>query len=82
VSRSVDDIYPVVYTVSFPITGGCGAGNRNTPFLLLLHPVHRRRTLVYFANLVRNTRVVKDTFGRGRLTGIDVGHDAYIPSQI
>jgi hypothetical protein len=36
---------------------------------------------VYFANLVRYTGVIKDTFGSGGLTGIDVGHDADIPGQ-
>jgi hypothetical protein len=31
---------------------------------------------------VRDARVIKDTFGGGGLTGIDVGHDADIPGQI
>jgi hypothetical protein len=79
VARRVDDVDAVVDTVSFPETGRRGAGNRNAALLLLLHPVHRRRTLVHLANLVRDARVIKDTFcGRG-LTGIDVGHDADIP---
>ena len=81
-SWSINDINAMIYAVPFPVACGSSAGNRNTAFLFLLHPVHRRRTLVYFANLVRNTGVVKDPFGRGRLTGIDVGHDADIPGQI
>ena len=69
----------VVTAVAFPETGRRRAGNRDTSLLLLLHPVHRRRTLVHLANLVRDARVIKDTFGGGSLTGIDVGHDADIP---
>src|SRR6185503_12841572 len=82
VTRSIDNIDAMINAASFPVAGGRSAGNCDTALLLLLHPVHRRRTLVYLANLVRDTRVVKDTFGGGGLTGIDVGHDADIPSKI
>jgi hypothetical protein len=34
---------------------------------------------VHLADFVRNARVIKDPFGGGGLTGIDVGHDADIP---
>ena len=54
----------------------------DTALLLLLHPVHRRRTLVHLANFVRDAGVIEDTFRGGGLTGIDVGHDADIPRQI
>src|SRR5262249_38618946 len=50
--------------------------------LLLLHPVHGGRAIVDFADLVALPRVVEDTLGRGRLTGIDVGHDADIPIEL
>src|SRR5213075_175351 len=65
--------------IPFPETGGRGAGDSDTALLLLLHPVHRRRALVHLADFVRDTRVIKDTFGGGGLTGIDVRHDADIP---
>ena len=71
----------MVDAVSFPETGGCSAGNRDTALLFLLHPIHRRRTLVHLADLVRDASVIKDTFGGGGLTGIDVGHDADVPDQ-
>jgi hypothetical protein len=44
--------------------------------LLLLHPVHDGSALVDLAHLVGAARVVEDPLGRGRLAGIDVGHDA------
>ena len=47
-------------------------------FLLLLHPVHGRRTFVDFAHTVQATSVEEDTLRRGRLPGINVGHDADI----
>jgi len=34
---------------------------------------------VHLANLVGDARVLKDSFGGGGLTGIDVRHDADIP---
>src|SRR6185503_13936595 len=59
-----------------PLAGGGRGGDGDPPLLLLLHPVHGRRALVHLADLVRAARVVQDALGRGRLTGIDVGHDA------
>src|SRR6185369_4300545 len=82
VARSVDDVDAMIDAVSFPETGGCSAGNGDTTLLLLLHPVHRRRTLVHLADLVCDAGVIKDTFGGGGLTGIDVGHDADIPELV
>jgi hypothetical protein len=34
---------------------------------------------VDLADLVRNPGVEQDPFGRGRFSGIDVGHDADVP---
>jgi len=82
VTGSVDNIDAMIDAVSLPVTGCSGAGNRDTALLLLLHPVHRRRTLVHLANFVRDARVIEDPFRGGGLTGIDVGHDADIPRQI
>src|SRR6185369_1064924 len=79
VARSINDIDAMIDTVSFPETRRRSAGNGDTALLFLLHPVHRRRTLVHLADLVRDACVIKDTFGGGGLTGIDVGHDADIP---
>lgn len=72
VSGSVDDVDPVI----LPIAGGGGAGDRNTTFALLLHPVHRRGTLVGVADLVVHAAVEKNAFRQRGLAGINVRHDA------
>jgi hypothetical protein len=74
VSRGINDIDAVIA----PETGRRGRGNRNAAFLLLDHPVHRRRTLVHLANLVIDAGVIEHSFGRSGLTGIDMRHDADI----
>lgn len=43
VARGVDDVDAVV----FPVASGGGRGDGDAALLLLLHPVHRRRTLVH-----------------------------------
>src|SRR5699024_2307573 len=61
-----------------PVASSCCGRNSDTALLLLSHPVHGRRTIVGFANLVVNTGVVQDSFRRCRLAAIDVSHDANI----
>jgi hypothetical protein len=78
VARRVDNIDSVIDTIALPETGSRSAGDSDPALLLLLHPVHGRRALVDFPNLVGYARVVKDTFCRGGLAGIDVRHDADI----
>ena len=64
-----DDINAVVVKLSvhaLPEAGRCSRGNRNTPLLLLLHPVHGCRAIMHFTNLVRQAGVEKNTLsGRG-----------------
>src|SRR4030095_2028555 len=75
VSRSVDDVDSMV----LPETCGRGGRDRNPALLFLLHPIHRRRTLMNFTDLVIDPGVVEDALrGRG-FAGVDVGHDADIP---
>src|SRR3546814_1292954 len=45
---------------------------------LLLHPIHRGGAIVDFPDLVGFAGIIKDTLGGGRLTGIDMRHDADI----
>ena len=71
-TRRVDNIDGVI----LPLAGGRGRSNRDAAFLLLLHPVHHRRSFMHFADFVRPASVIEDTLGRGRLSGIDVSHDA------
>src|SRR5438034_3344872 len=73
-SRRIDDIDAMVV----PETSRGGRRYRNPTLLLLLHPVHRGRAFVHFANLVIDTRVVEDPLGGRGLAGIDVRHDANV----
>src|SRR5262249_2140121 len=50
--------------------------------LLLLHPVHRRGSLVDLAELVGHTRVEQDALRRRGLTRVDVGHDPDVPGPV
>src|SRR5699024_7583001 len=72
VAGGVDDVELVV----LPVAGRRGGRDRDAALLLLLHPVHRRGTLVRLAELVVHAGVEEDAFRRRRLAGIDVGHDA------
>ena len=74
VSGSVDDVNLIVV----PKTGRGRGGNGDTAFLFLFHPVHSRSAIVRFTDLVVNTGVEQDAFRRGRLTSIDVCHDANV----
>ena len=71
VTRGVDDIDAGVT----PETGGRGGGDGDTTLLLLLHPVHGRRSLMGIADLMGLTGIVQDTLGQRGLTSIDVCHD-------
>ena len=72
VTGGIDDIDPVI----LPEAGRCGGCDRDTAFLLLFHPVHGRRTLVHFADLVRLTRIEQDSL-RGRcFSRVDMRHNS------
>ncbi len=76
VARGVDDLDAVVLTVLVPEARGSSGGNGYAALLLLNHPVHGGSALMDLTDLVGLTGVVKNTLGRGGLTGIDVSHDA------
>ena len=81
VPGGVDDVEAVLrqrHVHARPERGRGSGRDRDAALLLLLHPVHRRGTFVHFADLVVDAGVEQDAFGRGRLAGIDVGHDAEI----
>ena len=69
-TRRVNDIDLMVV----PGGGGGGGGNRNAPFLLLGHPVHRRGAFVNAAHLADAARQVKRPLGYGSLAGVNVGN--------
>ncbi len=74
VTRGVDDVDARIA----PEAGRGSRGNRDASLLLLFHPVHRRGTLMRFAELVVHAGVEQDPFRRRGLAGVDVGHDADI----
>ena len=75
-ARGVDDLDAVVLTVLVPEARGSSGGNGYAALLLLNHPVHGGSALMDLTDLVGLAGVVKNTLGRGGLTGIDVSHDA------
>src|SRR5690606_12397633 len=81
VPRGVDDVEPVLRQGLVHAPPERGGGRRldgDAALLLLLHPVHRRRTVVGLAQLVVDAGVEQDALGGGGLAGIDVGRDAEV----
>ena len=74
VARRVDDIDGAI----LPLAGGRSRGNGDAPLLLLLHPIHHRRTFVDFANLIGTARVIENALRGCGFPGINVRHDADI----
>ena len=77
VTGGIDNIDPM----TLPESSRSSRSNRNTPFLLLCHPVHRRSTLVGITDLMRFSRVVQDSLGSGGFAGVDVSHYTNITSH-
>ena len=56
-----------------PEAGDGGGGDGNAAFALLIHPVRHGIAIIHIANFVDQTGVKENSFGGGRLAGIDVG---------
>ena len=78
VSGSIDD----VDTMVIPVSGGCSRSDGNTSLLFLNHPVHGGAAIVGFTDFIVNTGIVKDTFGCGSLSCVDVSHDTDISGHL
>jgi hypothetical protein len=76
VTGRINNINPMFDTCARPVTSRCGGGNRNSTLLFLLHPVHRRRAFVDFADFMRNAGVIKHALGGRGFTRVDVRHDS------
>jgi hypothetical protein len=76
VAGSIDNVDAVLIAQAGPEGGGGRGGDGNAALALLVHPVHRRRAVVHFADAVVDPRVVEDAFGRSGLAGVDVRHDS------
>ena len=77
-SRCVDDVDFVILRVILPHHCGGRAGDGDSAFLLLHHPVHRGRPLVHLADFVAFPGVIQNPFRGGGLAGVNMGHDADI----
>ena len=81
VARGVDDVDAVLGKVAghaFPERRGGGGRDGDAAFLLLLHPVHGGRAVVYLADFVIDAGIKQDTLGGGGFAGVDVSADADI----
>ena len=58
-----------------PVAGGNSRCNRDTPFLLVRHPVHNGFTVMDFPNLMGSPGIIQDSLGDGGFTRIDVCDD-------
>jgi hypothetical protein len=63
----------------FPRSRDGRSGNRDATLALLNHPVRDSRAFMHFAHAVNTTGIEKNTLGRRRFTGINMGDDANIP---
>ncbi len=78
VARRIDNVDARIA----PRRGGRGRGDRDAALLLLDHPVHRRSAVVHLADLMDASGVKENTFGTGRLAGIDVRGNTDIPRAL
>jgi hypothetical protein len=58
-----------------PKAGRRRGRNRDTAFLLLGHPVHRRSAIVNFADFMGNSGIEQDALGSCRFARINVRHN-------
>ena len=81
VPRGVDDVQTIRFPLHFhaaPEGGGGSGRNRDATFLFLFHPVHGGGAIMHFTDLVVDTGVEQNTFGRGGLARVNVGRDTDI----
>ena len=76
--NNIDTVRIILFFGTLPHAGGCSGGNRDATFLFLYHPVHGGRAVMNLTDLMSLTGVEQDAFRGGRLTGVDVSHDADI----
>ena len=78
VPRSIDQVYLKFISSIIPPCSSRSRGNRNTSFLLLLHPVHCRCPVMYLTDFMSQSGIEKNTFRSRSLSGIDMCHNTNI----
>ncbi len=78
---SINNIVIVLLILIFPTAACRSRGDCDSSFLLLLHPIHRSRAIVDFANLVNSTGVEEDSLCGGCLARVNVCDDADISAK-
>jgi hypothetical protein len=69
-ARSIDDIY----LKTLPFNGYRSRGDGDSPFTLLLHPVHNGVPVIDLSHPMDETAVEENSLGRRRLSSIDMRH--------
>jgi len=81
VAGGVDNVNVIFLVAVGPVDGCSGRGDRNPPFLLLFHPVHRGSPVVDFTDLMTYPGIIENTLGRRRFARVDVGSDTDVPRE-
>jgi hypothetical protein len=84
-ARCVDDVDAMFFAVIIldrPETGRRRRGNGNAALLLLLHPIHRRRAIMHFADFIGFACVKQNAFGGRGFTGVNMRHNTNVAISI
>src|SRR5690606_8648122 len=79
VAGSINDVETADLAITtLPLGRRRSGRDGDTAFLLLLHPVHGRGTVMRLAHLVVLTGVIEDALGRRGLASVDMRHDTEV----
>ena len=87
VTGSIDDIEGIFFGIGsrltlhrrkIPLAADGSRGDRNTPLLLLLHPVGSGRTIMHLPDFVDHPGIAQDPLRSGCFTGIDMSRNAEV----
>jgi hypothetical protein len=68
--------------VVIPVASRRGSGNRDTTFLLLVHPVHGGCPVVNLTNPVNLAGIEQDALSYGRFSGVNMGNDSNVTGTL